>query len=787
MPSLRLPKVFQRSEASSQVSSKSRKMAVIMPGRRNRSLSPMVKSRRTITMDEIDSRNDESPVREVAFNKERVFDTKGVRQSHTTVESENNQSDITPKARGRKSNPRPMVVVRKDTPRLPTKARTQTQQGNQVPESKPIVMEEKKSDASTMNDGNRQIQDEIRTNISQNSSQVHRSSKMIVPPKDSLLYTMFEEIEKSSWANLHKRLEYLKQSEKLRAETVSALQDNHMNLFHTASWKAPPKLACEFFDLLKPHEYGLLMTTDENGNTPLHLCCGNLSPHKINNNGELACDLSVLRTLLERAPHSLDCQNKEGDTPLHLFLSSPLASRESITSSNQELDEDVMEGLEEIIRKVPFDEFHLLRDFSGATPLHVAIANNVCEQAILRLIEANPAACKKEDQQGLTPLHYAAAFMNTSPVVVEKIIEFYKYAICHKTNAGDTPLHIAVRNFRESKLTYAEKEIFNMLMGTSKLSRSTETFDTEYYPHLITNVEKLTPLHVCALFDAPVHLIEHLLTHPSSSKAQMIQNGFGSTPLHIAAAHPKVNLEMLNAVATVNSTTALDSKSHTPLHVCVQNRHATTRIIKGLIDINPLACNKKSDKGYLPIHQALKAKSSMDILYALIDAFPVGLEKLTENGDSALHIALENFTNESVIKLIVDKCPTLIFKPNHLGNLPLHCAILSEKKGSSCSEEIIQMLIKLWPQSPSFQNKLGDTPLHYGVKYTNSLKIVELLLHGNHGTVFVLNNDGLSPLDVAKGNDAPFEVFDILQKTASKWKQQALDDGWSGFVDRDEM
>ena len=783
MPNVSLPKLFHRPESSRRARSNSRKMAVITPGQRNRSLSPLVRSRRI--MNQVESRNDNSPIREVSFNSARDLVKTKEKQSYTTVESGNNQSDATPKTRGGTYNSKP-AFARKDTPHLSNSVRTKTVHGNNVPQIKPYS-KAGHPDASTMSDRNRQIREEIRTDTGQNSSQVRVrvKRKEFVPSKDSTLFNMLEEIEKSSWVKLHRRLEHLMENEKMRAETVSALQDNHMNLFHTVSWKAPPKLACDFFDLLKPHEYGLLMATDENGNTPLHLCCGNLLPHKINNNGELACDLSVLRTLLERAPHSLDSQNKEGDTPLHLFLSSPLASRESMQGSNQELDEDVMEGLEELILKVPFDEFYLLRDYSGANPLHVAISNNVCKEAILRLIEANPAACKKEDQRGLTPLHYAAAFMNASPAVVEKIIECYKYAICHKTKAGDTPLHIAVRNFRENKLTYAEKEIFNMLMGTSKLSRASETFDSEYNPHLISNVEKLTPLHVCALFDAPVHLIEHLLTHPSAAKAQMIRNGFGSTPLHIAAAHPKVHVDMLKVIASMNSTTALDNKSQTPLHVCVQNRHATSRIIKCLIDINPLACNKSSDKGYLPIHLALKSKSSMDVLYALIDAFPVGLEKLTENGDTALHIALDNNANRSVIHLILEKCPTLIFKPNDFGNLPLHCALLNEKK--RCSEDIIQMLLKFWPQSPSFQNKMGDSPLHCAVKRANSLKIVELLLDGNHGAVLTLNNDGLSPLDIAQRNEASFEVFDLLQNTASKWKHQALDDGWSGFVDRDEM
>lgn len=800
---------FQKSESNSQSTAKSKKLAVITTGRRSRSMSPIVKSRRAILVDE-DSRNDETPIREVIL--ENNASKQGSHGMGVDFISSNDQTISTPRKKG---HTRPKAN-RKDTPNLPVKPRRQNNIPPKISENETIVLTQKYDDdkreelfADSDNRSlmhpkkkiislNPSVRKEIispsgetvplnhrKRNISLNPSFRDNNTMQVKesPSKYSPSAAMLEEVEKSSWMKFHQRLEYLKSSEKLRAETVASLQDNHMNIFHVLSWKAPPKLACDFFDLLQPHEYGLLMSVDENGNTPLHLCCGNLLPHQINSSGELACDLSMLRMLLERTPYSLDCQNKEGDTPLHLFLSSPLLAY----NSHAELEEDVMDGLVEIIKKIPFDEFYFLRDYSGATPLHTAIANNVCEKAILRLIEANPVACKKEDQQGLTPLHYAAAFMTTTPSIIRKIVQHYKYAICHKTKTGDTPLHVAVRNFREIELTDEKKEMLNILMGEGKLSKSADDLDSEYYPLLITNIERITPMHVCALFNAPVHLITHLLSHPSSCKANLVVNSFGSTPLHIAAAHPHVNEDLLRSLATMNSTTAQDYKHQTPLHVCVQNRHASFMVLKTLIDINPLACNKTDNDEKLPLHLAISSKVSIDVLHALIDAFPIGIEKLTNDGDSVLHLSLKEDASPCVVKFVLDKCPSLIFRPNYNGDLPLHCAITRNHSSDNSFEKIVQMLVELWPQSASFQNHKGDTALHIAARTAKSIETVELLLKDNHGAVLLLNKDGLSPLDVAKGSDAPFEVFDLLQTTASKWKEQALNDGWSGFVDRDEI
>jgi hypothetical protein len=97
----------------------------------------------------------------------------------------------------------------------------------------------------------------------------------------------------------------------------------------------------------------------------------------------------------------------------------------------------------------------------------------------------------------MTPLHYAAAFMKTPAVVVERIIEEYSYSICHKTKDGDTPLHLLIRNSSEiSEGEYDTRnnnnslQIVNLLIG-SETANVEKELNREYCPLLIQNREKV--------------------------------------------------------------------------------------------------------------------------------------------------------------------------------------------------------------------------------------------------------------------------------------------------------
>ena len=302
------------------------------------------------------------------------------------------------------------------------------------------------------------------------------------------------QLENGSWEEMYR---LLVEMDHYPGEVFDKMFKSGSEAFHTTAWKSPPEIAKKFFDMLTPSHYNILTSTDADGNTPLHLCCANLESYDVKSpGGEQIVDLSILKVLLERAPQCLRIQNKENDSPLHLFLSSKLVSR--FIQPGENLDAHAVEALELIMEKIlllDLPDYYLLRDLSGATPLHVAIANEACKTILEYLINVAPAACKSEDTLGLTPLHYAAAFMQTPAVMVESIIEEYSYSICHKTHDGDTPLHLLIRNSgggstssdSELELNSNGIKVVKLIMGSA-----TTTVDEKYCPLLIQNREKVS-------------------------------------------------------------------------------------------------------------------------------------------------------------------------------------------------------------------------------------------------------------------------------------------------------
>jgi len=328
--------------------------------------------------------------------------------------------------------------------------------------------------------------------------------------------TITAQLESCCWEDFHYHLEVLGQQPNLMLETLHSEGSGGANALHTTAWKCPPPLAVKFFDLLTENEYTMLVAADSDGNTPLHLCCANLSPPDTTDEGKQTVDLSVLKTLLDRVPDSLEKQNNEGDTPLHLFLASSLVSRFTDPWA-KEFDDITTEALQMIMKRVPFNDCYLLKDLSGATPLHVAITNESNESILTLLIEAAPAACKTGDKAGMTPLHYVAAFLKTPASVVKRIIQEYSYSICHKTKEGDTPLHLLIRNstddVEDDKTTLDENAllIVDLLMGSDTAGRD---LNKEYCPLLIENGEKvrrgtiynrlISYIHTTSTFVSPI-------------------------------------------------------------------------------------------------------------------------------------------------------------------------------------------------------------------------------------------------------------------------------------------
>ena len=662
----------------------------------------------------------------------------------------------------------------------------------------------------------------------------------------------------SSWPILHAHIQSLSgltsnsnnDTAASQSEIAKALSLPHPRLggtvLHVASWKAPPALAARLLRLLPrgSREMAVLLgMQDGEGNTPLHLCAGNLD-YRLedsvaagageNSNGHVGGvdPLALLKEMMKSAPsNAWMVQNTEGDTPLHMLVSSPLC-----TSNWRGLGPSQLGNESEVARsKLAYDaislalstpdavEACLLRENSAsATPLHIALASGAHDCVIESLLSASPSAVGSEDGRGMLPLHWAAAFGRASSAVVKKIVEQYPLGLTSATVDGDIPLHLAVSNAmmedelsrgvgggglepglgrigsfsgegdssrrEKNRLKIVEVLMHDRRTSSSKFrttssahdSSSSSLSDSITSPILTMNREKLTPLHCCALFDAPPQISKLLMKHPDSNVASSTTNSFGATPLHLAAAQPGVSQSIATvlAIGTPDAAAVQDRLKRTALHVAAQNTYATNLLIKTLAELNPNAASVKTQRGHLPLHLAAQSQAKEAVIRALIKAYPAAAESRNKSNNTPLHDAAKYRASLGVVRLLLDAFPGALYVQNQYGNLPLHCATAYQ-----APSEVVQLLLKSWPEGASMQNRNQDVPLHYAAAYATSTAAVRPLIEAAPAAVLLLNSSGQSPVDRAKANNAPKDIVRLLENAAEEYSRNATsgNGSWASF------
>jgi ankyrin repeat protein len=611
---------------------------------------------------------------------------------------------------------------------------------------------------------------------------------------------LHKDLTAGSWSLFHQHLQTI--SINTKELTAVDPRDNLSTPLHTASWKAPPPLSLILINLLRTScgttrqdEFvSYICAKDSDGNTPLHLCCANLD---VVGNAKHV-DTSVLEALVEAAPKALEIPNNEKDSPLHLLVSSPAAA----VGAAPRVEASMVKCIQLLLHKQTSKQDQQ-QDGSGGTPLHAAIGANASAKVLETLLQEAPHLLSVEDDRGMLPLHYVAAICQTPASIVQKMVQLEPSSLWHQTANGDTPLHLAVSNSSTSlvlvgndpndihaaKLDRNATQIITILMSGETAEPPAETTTTtdgsesngsrkKKSPMTMMNREKLTPLHGCALFDAPPALTRLLMTHPRAKKAAKLTNSFGATPLHLAAAQPGVaqSIATVQAIGTAESACVQDRLKRTPLHVAAQNTHATAGLISSLAQLNNDATAVKTQRGHLPLHLAAQSQAKEPVIQALIKAYPQATEARNKSSNTPLHDAAKYRAAVGVVQLLLETYPDAVYVQNQYGNLPLHCATAYQAPA-----DVVLLLLKAWPDGASMQNRNQDAPLHYAAAYATSPESVSPLLQAAPAAVLLLNSSGQSPIDRAKANNAPAPVIELLETSADEWTKKAASDGWGNF------
>ena len=175
----------------------------------------------------------------------------------------------------------------------------------------------------------------------------------------------------------------------------------------------------------------------------------------------------------------------------------------------------------------------------------------------------------------------------------------------------------------------------------------------------------------------------------------------------------------------------------------------------------------------LPIHQACTMDNvTTHFLETLLFAYPESI-KIRESGFRRipLHIAIKAHASDDVIMYLLTKYPEGATVQDTLGRLPLHYAISNHS-----SMNIINDLIRTCRSTVCAADHLGWTPLHVAANIGRSTEMVKTLIDNGVETVVSKTRKGNTPLMCAFMSEGPFRdsIATILKEEELKFEKSAF-------------
>jgi len=416
--------------------------------------------------------------------------------------------------------------------------------------------------------------------------------------------------------------------------------------------------------------------------------------------------------------------------------------------------------------------------------------------------------------------------------IIRSVVQQFPAAITLQNSHGQSPLHCLLQypgaTCKDVKVLMPNGECFEDGVLTSLTAYSQTPLLVllrcqrawAVVPHLIdSNREVLTmcdntgsmPLHFC-FYNVKTAICMRLFAalaaeegNRHNNKTLVAQDSEEETPLHVLLS--QLELSAVKDMAVVLIPRLIDSdqtvlllknrklvpgggmdkyQTDTPLHVALKKYPHTVpfHTLCLLIDKNQEVLRKRSSfsaegSGYrdTPLHLAIKADMSLDVIAKLIDDDRDVL--LIANGcdDLPLHTVLRTctldggstrHTQHSIVRYLMDqsvsKDPGVFARRGQFGDSMLHAA-------TRCNLSF-RILLEIINRSPDLlfvannarlsNDEAGDTPLHFAIKQQLPWEVVRHFIDTDLVLLRRPNCFGDLPLHVAVLDSAPYQVIQQL-------------------------
>ena len=460
--------------------------------------------------------------------------------------------------------------------------------------------------------------------------------------------------------------------------------------------------------------------TDSFGNTPLHIVMPKSSR------------LEIFNLLLSKGTNP-NIKDSYGETPLHIAtrLKYNIEIVKLLVAKGINIEEKNKRGESALFIAVQAEQTELVQylaslganihsmNTEGETPFIVSFSKNFATFTSL----LNNKNTYSKDNAGESVLHIAVR-NNTKKEIVQYILE-KSNLINTINNVGDSPLHIAVG-------------FDNEVLGSALIEKNADIF--------ILNDKGFSPLTLAIELGGKRGLWFF------NKKTLTVKDENGNTALHIASqkGYASVIKDMVNNGADINAT---NNNNETPLFSALKgDSYHVIKVLLAFAENQIMYISKRDFLGNSPLHICVKEKAynSAKLLLSTANGNTAFVNLPNQSGNTALHEAA-NFGDASFIKLFLAYNADINAQDN-AGKSPLSRAILSSRIEAA-------RLLLLSGSSPVQQDMYGITPLHEAITMAQNiydknvqLQIVKMIRQAG-GNPMARDSQGKTPFSMALEKD----------------------------------
>jgi ankyrin repeat protein len=504
-------------------------------------------------------------------------------------------------------------------------------------------------------------------------------------------------------------------------------------------------------------------TVNDSGELPLHIF---LHMHKEmrEKTGRLDSALASVALLVDAAPASLSVATPDGRLPLHVVFDL-LGDHMTYSPWTFQVASLLMERYPQALntRNMAFCRY---------LPLQHAIWRSAPLAFLQRILELAPDSSKH-----VRSLHMACEHGRLD--VARMLLT--RNGLQDKKRGNWYPLNWRARNFGDRGERVPERLLKSFINDCQNMLGPADFMDW-LHVQVRAVVERGNVADTASLLrQSPPDAVSWALTHRDETDRLIIE-------LELAKCEAAVNTEKLSLLIAhapgclEESTGAL---GQTPLHSAVS--HDNKWAVKIILTGYDKAVWQRDIYGRLPLHVAVMAGASLDVLMLLIDSYPAALWTRDNKGYVPLHHAFHvgpervgwwtpscnckksrlrhaGITRSlGVVGLLVrhheDAHQSLWIEDNN-GRLPLHHAVVEDGR-------LVDFLIQMGPVACKSVDSGSRLPLHMALESQASKETVEVLLD-NHDLAQLEQRDeqGRLPFQVACESDCSLAVMYLLVRGA---------------------